>query len=181
MAGRPGSDAGRPTFHTSSPFSESNTLKTPITDTATKSRTAKLANPLAIDPRRRFVQTTEGTFFLTPEEISQFEFDFSFECPVYSVQTVGGGILSVCDDLCLWTDADAAQTFIDRNLRSVRELRKASVLEIDDEAQLLVILLSVQGDGCAEVVVNLTTPDQEDAQALFVTDMIDLVREMMAD
>ncbi len=44
-----------------------------------------------------------------------------------------------------------------------------------------VILLSVQGDGCTEVVVNLTTPDQEDAHAAFVTGMINLVREMMAD
>ena len=139
-----------------------------------------VTNPSTIDPRGRFVQTTEGMIFLTPEEIALFEFDFNFECPVYFVQTVGGGILSVSDDLCLWTDADAAQTFIDRNLRSVHGFIGASVLEID-ETQLLVILLSVQGDGCAQVVVNLTTPDQEDAQALFVTDMIDLVREMIAD
>jgi hypothetical protein len=129
-----------------------------------------------IDSQRRFVKTSEGMLFLTPEEISQITFDFTFDCPVYFVQTVEGGVLSICDDLCLWTDADAAQTFIDRN-----DFAEASILEIESEEQLLSILLSAQDQGCAAVAVDLVRSDQENARVVYITDMIDLVREMMAD
>jgi hypothetical protein len=108
-------------------------------------------------------------------------FDFTFDCPIYLFSNGRGFLLTEAGDLCLWTDADAASTFVERSRGRHPWMGDMSLVEIGTDEELLGLLTGVQRDGIAEVVVDLANADQITARLLYTADLIDLLHEAQVD
>jgi len=103
-------------------------------------------------------------------------FDFTFDCPVYLFGHVDRGPL-LTDTGCLpmWTDEDAASTFIERNRGALPD--KPSLFAIETDEDLLAQLTGSLHDGIEEVAIDMTSVFQKTVQMLYTADLIDMLRE----
>lgn len=72
------------------------------------------------------------------------EFDFTFDCPVCVVQSGGCGFLALNNRFCLWTDRDAAETYLERAADTLPDNPSGDtldVVEIESDSDLLDLLM----------------------------------------
>ncbi len=108
------------------------------------------------------------------------EFDFTFDCPVCVVQSGGCGFLALNNRFCLWTDRDAAETYLERAADTLPDNPSGDtldVVEIKSDSDLLDLLMRAHAEGVEEIVVDLARPDQTFAQCLYVANVLDILRE----
>ena len=108
------------------------------------------------------------------------EFDFTFDCPVCVVQSGGCGFLALNYGFCLWTDRDAAETYLERAADTLPDNPSGDtldVVEIESDSDLLDLLMCAHAEGVEEIVVDLARPDQTFAQCLYVANVLDILRE----
>jgi hypothetical protein len=103
-------------------------------------------------------------------------FDFTFDCPVHLLRSDEGFLLGE-HALPIWTDVDAAETFIERSPC----LDRLALAEIETDDDLLALLTEAQQDGILEVAVDVTSADQTTVRMLYTADLLDMLRERIAD
>ena len=114
--------------------------------------------------------------------MAQSDFDFTFDCPVYLLSPPNGGYLLTHDRcLCLWTDVDAAATFVDRNGNDRSYIGQLFPVEIATDDELLNLLKEVQGDRIQKIVVDVTDADQLAVRALHVADVMSMLQARIAE
>jgi hypothetical protein len=109
------------------------------------------------------------------------EFDFTFFCPVYVLRSESGYL--VADDrahraLCMWTDANAALSFLDRS--SGRLTQSFSLVEVETDYDLLKLLFAIYEDGIEEIAVDLADAYKTTVQMLYVLDLLEAAQERIA-
>jgi hypothetical protein len=108
--------------------------------------------------------------------------DFTFDCPVYLLSPESGGYLLAEDhSRCLWTDADAATIFLDHTGEGRPYLDGLFLVEIETDNDLLSLLTAALQDGIREVAFDVASADQRIARVLYVVDVIDMLRERIAE
>lgn len=109
-------------------------------------------------------------------------FDFTFDCSIFLFGSENGGYLLTDDhSLCLWTDADAASIFVNCSGEGRPYLGGLSLVEIETDNDLLALLTEAQQAGILKVAVDLASADQTTVRMLHVVDLLDMLRERIAE
>jgi hypothetical protein len=108
-------------------------------------------------------------------------FDFTFDCPVYLLRSDKGLPLLGEHAIPVWTDMDAAETFVERNHERCPYLGRLALVEIETDDDLLALLTEVQQAGIVEVAFDLTSADQTIVRMLYTADVLDLLQERIAE
>ena len=78
-------------------------------------------------------------------------------------------------------DADAAATFLERNLDRYPCPGRLAFVEIETDDDLLALLTEVQQAGIVEVAFDMTSADQTIVRMLYTTDVLDLLQDRIAE
>jgi len=145
----------------------------PTTPTANMAR--KISRRI---PKGHFKKRPDLMYWVDDEQPE--EFDFTFDCPVCVVQAGGCGFLALNSGFCIWTDRDAAETYLERAADTLPDNPSGDtldVVEIESDSDLLDLLMRAHAAGVEEIVVDLARPDQTFAQCLYVANVLDILRE----
>jgi hypothetical protein len=108
-------------------------------------------------------------------------FDFTFDCPVYLLRSDKGLLLLGEHAIPVWTDADAAATFLERNHDRYPCPGRLALVEIETDDDLWALLTEVQQAGIVEVAFDMTSADQTIVRMLYTADVLGLLQDRIAE
>ena len=109
----------------------------------THNTTANMARKISRRiPKGHFKKRPDLMYWVDDEQPE--EFDFTFDCPVCVVQSGGCGFLALNKGFCIWTDRDAAETYLERAADALPDNPSGDtldVVEIESDSDLLDLLM----------------------------------------
>ncbi|MGO9111867.1 MAG: hypothetical protein ACLP9L_21785 [Thermoguttaceae bacterium] len=105
---------------------------------------------------------------------------FILDCPVYLLESDDVGLLlSVHDNLLLWTDAPAALSFLADCFGKLDYADKLNLVIIADDRELIELLKNMP-PRVKEVILDMAAPDQKILRMAYVADLLKMLNGRVA-